>query len=62
MDQELVKKVEDIYRDPQQAVQRYGAKAHADLVVIELALLDEVRELAQFLRGALLEAKGTKRR
>ena len=62
MDREVVKTVEDIYRDPNQAVSRYGAKAHADLVIIELALLHELRITNELIRKALLEPKVKKAR
>jgi len=45
MDTQMVQQVEDIYKDPARALTRYGAKAHADLAVIELAILDELRRL-----------------
>lgn len=50
MKEELVTQVKKTYADPNLAVSRYGAKAHMDLVIVELAILDELQHIREALQ------------
>jgi hypothetical protein len=55
MDDGALQDVERIYSDPVKAVGRYGAKAHMDLILVELAILEEMRETRRLLEVVLHE-------
>lgn len=62
MKEELIGQVETTYADPNLAVSRYGAKAHMDLVIVELAILDELRHIRDALQKPSDAPKGPAKR
>ena len=47
---DAVKQISEIYADPNRAISRFGAKAHMDLTIIELAILEELRAIREALQ------------